>query len=277
MIRTACVYSISNFPQVDIEDRIKDFICPELTPLSVEVIGWEKWDDDNLVVEHQGLYVLQIARRLRRIPKSLLDEHVHLEMLKFSGQITAQEKKQLKQRVIDKLLPMVMPEKTLTCVLIDKKYQTLTLACQSDALVEKILRVFQDTFPGITVARRWSKDVVRRSIGKSWKNDDWPNGMKPDGDAALVHASAQYQKIRFTGLSDMSVVDDSLLHGYVIVGLRLSHTEGLSCYLTPHGNFQGLRYPAAEESEHQDQHFDWLPVLELREWIETFGVWVHGD
>lgn len=276
MIRQASVYTFSNFPNLDILSRIQENPCPELSALSVDVMGWEPWDEQSWLIEHHDLIAVQIARRFRRVPKALLDEHMRIAMLEFDSPMTAQEKRQLKQRTLEKLLPLVIPEKVVTTLLIDKRHNTLTVASQNASLVEKILRVFQDSFPGVMVAKRWSKEAVRRAIGKAWQKDAWPVGMKPESDVMLVHSSGQYQKIRFSGLSDdLTVVDDSLLHNYVIIGLRLTHSEGLSCFITPLGNFQGMKYPANEEPIVLEHSFDWLPVLELRAWIELFGSWVH--
>lgn len=275
MIRQVSVFTLSNFPSVDMASRIESFACPDLSPHALEVAGWEPWSDNEWLIEHQDLVVVKMIKRFRRIPKSLLDEHIKIETLGFDAPMTALEKRQLKTRVSEKLLPQMMPEKTDTMVMIDKRHNTLAIASQSAAVTEKILKVFQDTFPGVSVARRWSKDAVRQACRVAWKKDTWPQGMKPDGDLVLVHMSDQYKKIRFSGLSDLTVADDCLLHGYMIIGVRLTHSEGLSCYVTPLGNFQGLRYPSNEDAVILEHDFDWLPILELRAWIETFGSWVH--
>jgi len=275
MFRSASVFSVTSFVHGTLDDRLKLHACRELGALDQSVMGWHPVQDDTWYIEHQGMVVLNVARRVRRIPPTLVKERMDAECA-LAPTMNAYEKRQLKQRIIDQLAPLVIPETTFVPLILDVTQELIIIGSQSAPVLEKILRLLQDSFPGIVLKPRWSKELQRQAIRTAWNKETWPMQSTPQGDVMLIHASGQYQRIRLAGVTDLTVVDDCLVHGYIIVGVRLVCSNGLSCFITPNGHFQAIRYPQVEEEEVSPSTvIDWLAVLELRAWALGFAAWVH--
>jgi DNA recombination-dependent growth factor C len=214
---------------------------------------------------------------VRRVPLSLVKERLNQALQALPHAPNGYEKRQIKQRIVDELTPQIMPEKSTVMVMIDKTHDHIIIGSQSEALLDKVLRLVVDTFPGMALKPRWTKEAQRHAIKTAWNNDKWPQGTHPVGDLMLVHAQGAYQRIRMSGISELDVINDLLAHGYLIVGLRLDLDNGLSVFMTPTGHFQGIRYPNYEEDGvvNASSVVDWLELLELRAWVKGFTEWVH--
>ena len=268
-----------SFPQGEISDRMSLHACPPLGDLDSQVIGWEAWEQQGWYWEHDGLRILQVARRVRRIPPQIINERMAQEMQAAHTPLNAYEKKQLKQRIIDSIAPLIIPEKVLTTVMLDSTNDQIIIGSQSENIIDKILRLLQDTFSGVVIKPRWSKDAQKHAIKVSWPRDTWPKGSHPLGDVMLVHASAHHQRIRLSGVNEFEVIDDCIARGYIITGLRLQHTSGLSCFITPKGHFQSIRYPEHDEDDAPSvsASVDWLELLELRAWAVGCVEWIYEN
>ncbi len=251
--------------------------CADLSALGLEALGWESFDQDSFFYQHETVVVMQAARRFKRLPTSWIQDQLQKEQRIFDTPLTPFEKKQLKQRIVDQCLPSLLIEKTLIPVMMDWKNNILAVSSSSSALNEKLVRLMRDTFPGIVLEPLWSADLLRKALKRGWQQHHWPQGMQPSGDAVLVHPQGTYQKIRFSHISELTVIEDCLLHGYVVEGLRLSREDGFSCFVSSKGFLQSIRYPGVQELESApiEPALDWLPYLEFNAWCEHIGAWLR--
>lgn len=239
--------------------------CTSNQPMSR---GWiQPRQDGMLTYSNNGqiLIALQIEERI--LPSSVVNEEVKERaetMAEQQGYAPGRKRlRELKERVIEELMPRAFTKKRITHVWIDLKNGWFVVDAGSMSKAEEVidhLRLCLDEFP----LKPLRTQITPTSAMSDWlASEEAPSGFTIDCDCELKSVSEDRALVKYArGHLDHEQVKTNLAAGKLPTKLALTWDDRISFVLTENLDIKRLAFldllkeQAEKNAEHADEQFD---------------------
>jgi recombination associated protein RdgC len=149
-------------------------------------------------------------------------------------------RKELKERIVDELLPRALSSRRTTLVWIDQVQHRIVIDSTSNSVVDEILKTLRKTFTGeLGICDvSWPRDKVITE----WVNDEAPHDFTLDDSLVVQYPGAKGKVVKFErGSCDDTDVMDSLQRGAVVQSVAMTFGSRLSFVMTDNNQIRKLR------------------------------------
>jgi recombination associated protein RdgC len=242
--------------------------CPSHQPMSRGWVAPRK--DGALIYSSNNQWLIALATEQRLLPSSVVND----ETKERAEQITEQQgyapgrkqMKEIKERVIDELMPRAFTRKRTTFIWIDPKNGWFCVDAGSPAKAEEViehLRHCLDEFP----LKPLHTQLSPQSAMADWlAGGDAPAGFTVDRDCELKSAGEEKAAVRYVrhplGDEVGAEIKAHLVSGKLPTRLALTWDERISFVLTEKLEIKRLAFldvlkeEAEKSAEHADEQFD---------------------
>ncbi|MDR2678628.1 MAG: recombination-associated protein RdgC [Zoogloeaceae bacterium] len=206
---------------------------------------------DSMVHAVGGHWLLQLTVEERLLPAAVIQQEAHERAAKKAEEqgypLGKKALRELKERVVEELLPRAFTRRRHTALWIDPANGWLGVDAASIAKAEEALETLRDALGEFPLA------LVRTQLSPTAAMADWlaageaPAGFSIDRDCELISAAEEKSAVRYVRhpLNDESVSAEIRAHlaaGKVPAKLALTFADRLSFLLTEKGEIKRLAF-----------------------------------
>lgn len=214
------------------------------TDLQVESCGWAPVFEGAMYFQQGNQLLLNFMVEKKSIPgsaiKTALEARV-AELVEAQGFAPGKKvRKELKERVIDELLPRALPTRASTAVWIDLKNQRLIIDSTSTPRVDAILKLMIKTIGDLGV-----QDVswpMTKSI-THWLAGEEPEGFTTDDEVTLAYPGEHGKVVKYSraNLSDPDVQRHVQVHAASVESMAMTFDSRLSFVMTDRAQIRRIK------------------------------------
>lgn len=234
--KNATIYGISPKAQFPVEQLQAARFVP-VGSLQSSSSGFSPVRGDELAYKQGKHILLRFTVEKKHIPGSavaVLLEDKCAELAREQGFPPGKkQRKELKERIVDELLPRALSTRRTTAVWIDQDQHRIVIDSPSDSLCDEIVRTLLKLFGegagfGLQDAR-WP----RAKVVTEWLNDEPPTGFTIDDAVQLQYPGEKGKRVKFDRADlDSADVQTHLAAGAYVDSVAMTFSSRLSFIMT---------------------------------------------
>ncbi len=280
MLKNLFVYQCAHplaldYLNTDLE-RLK-FIAP--MPQSVESMGWS--DTADAYVCSAMPYHLMLFRQDKKIiPKSAVDDAFNEKVGDDLEQLSAAEKKQIKEDVLMTLKPQALCRRQDVSVVWHHAMSQLWVGTSSISKADAVMEWVIQTWPGIKATPWLDRAVLRDLLTQSLRQQKWPEGVTTGHKVVLIHPNDAQKKVAIQGID---VDSEGTLHwlsqGFQVQQIQLIWQDKVQLTFSEQGFWSGIKDLTVNERLHDQEDEpmtrEWMQCALVDELIQAWTPWLE--
>jgi recombination associated protein RdgC len=271
--KNATIYGISPKAQFPIEQLQAARFIP-VTDLQLQSVGFSPVRGDELAYRQGKHTLLRFTVEKKHIPGSAVAvklEEACAELEKQQGFPPGKKaRKDLKERVIDELLPRALSTRRTTLVWIDQDQHRIVIDSTSDAACDEIVRTLIKLFGENDNMRLQDVRWPRAGVLTQWLGDEPPSSFTVDDAVALQYPGEKGKLVKFERANlDTPDVQTHLAGGAYVSAMAMTFNSRLSFNMTDNMRIRRIKaldiVQEGREAEKDVDRFDSDVALMTRE------------
>jgi recombination associated protein RdgC len=269
-LKNATIYGISPKAQFPVEQLQAARFVP-VDSLQMQSVGFSPVRDDELAYKQGKHTLLRFTVEKKHIPGSavavMLEEKCAELAREQSFPPGKKQRKELKERIVDALLPRALSTRRTTAVWIDQDQHRIVIDSTSDSLCDEIVKALIKLYPTIEFQdARWP----RAKVVTTWLDDEPPTHFTVDDAVQLQYPGEKGKRVKFDRANlDAHDVQTHLAAGAYVDSVAMTFSSRLSFIMTDNMRIRRIKaldiVQEGREAESDVDRFDSDFALMTRE------------
>jgi recombination associated protein RdgC len=244
MFKNALIYRIVHWAQPDLsalEDRLQGQRFAECGATQAESLGWVEPRGEAhapLAESVGGQWVLRLCTERKAVPGSVVKRELEAQLAKVEQETGRRPKgkhaKELKEEVVQTLLPRAFPKRSSTPVWIDTRAGWVVVGAGSLKAADRIVSLLVESLAGGLVLRPLQTQLSPATAMAEWlRSKEAPAGFAIDRECELKQPDSEKATVRYARHTlDIDEVAEHIGQGKLPTQLALTWSGRVSLVLT---------------------------------------------
>lgn len=199
--------------------------------------GWsEPRNGDQMVIANDGQWIAQYSVEVKKVPASIvarkLDEKIK-ELVRNGAEVGRKQKKELKERIVQELLPKAFPKRDDFAVWIDSRNKWLVVCASSPAKADEVIGGLFAAIPACPIGPV-STNISPASAMVGWLTSaEQPRGFTIDRDCELRGVDVEKPSVKYSRISlEREEIAQHIAEGKMPVSLAMTWDDKIAFVVT---------------------------------------------
>lgn len=250
MIKNFIAYAMDNASNININSLNASLSAAPFVPCSsYQTIskGWVASGEEPEHAREIGDFIkMTLAIERRDVPafivKAEMDEAIKKFTSRMGSKPNKEDKRQIKDDVLAKLLPRAFPKRAVLEAWVDKGRNLFIVGTSSASSAEDLIKFLNGSASGLESIRKIGTTISPTVAMTDWLTSDAPLGFTTDDQCELVLPSDGKPTVKYVrhSLSGLDITDH-IASGKVPVSLAMTYDDRMSFVFTDKLVFKGLK------------------------------------
>lgn len=210
-------------------------------------MGWLSQGLDKFYTRNLGDFVkFTFCIEKRSVPSSVSKAEIEHEVKRFfdrtGSKPNKEERRQIKDEVMVRLLPRAFPKRNIVDIWIDFSRNLFMVGASSYSVTDEVIAFLKSNVRGFDSVSLIQTNVSPAVGMKNWIMDDAPDGFTVDDQCELVMPTENKPTVKFVRhFLDGKDVKDHIVSGKMPVSLSMTYNDTVSFTLTDKLIIKGIK------------------------------------